>query len=544
VNAPSRLDFGSLARFGKQAGPDGVIRCDCGAEIDPARWMCDPCRAEAEERARQKRVEEERARMRARAERGPTTGPAWEGARVGAPTFEQWVRPKSFRLAAVKWKPEGNLVLLGPTGCGKSTTALALLWRLADDAVRACIEKRSGRELDITGGALWCAAYELVRARKEHPLGRGEAQVVEQARDASILVLDDLGNEPLDTVIFEILDVRYQRGAPVIVTSGLDPSSIRERYGDALWRPGGARSVSDGAPPFSLQVMHAVARSDLPPELRHFVMTLALLANSDTGSAYYGQSAIAGAMGVSDRQVRTYFRALEALPASPVRVSRRRRGAPDGKGRSSDEWQLVLFPEHLNRNHASASDDSSTGSQLPPETPSTGSPLPFQLTPPGRAQPEGCDSSTGSLEQLNRKPTSGDRRSDRRSDRRREDPRERGVFEEWASKLWKKVHKTGDPRPTEKRLRHFRARLQDGTTPEELSTVFDKVAASEFHVSGGYIEPHTIVPTREKVEWWLARKGQPSTNARRVQVQRGVMDEDEARSWGQSGAQALAGDAQ
>lgn len=300
--------------------------------------------------------------------------------------------------------------------------------------------------------------------------------------------------------------------------------------------------MSDAPPPFTLQVMHAAARSGLPPELRHFVMTLALLANSETGSAYYGQGAIADAMGVSDRQVRTYFRALEALPSSPVRVTRRRRGAPDGKGRSSDEWQLLLFPEELNRNHASASDVGSTGSPLPPETHLTGTTLPLQLTPPEGAQPEVCDSSTGSLEQLNRKPTSGDRRSDRRSDRRREDPRERGVFEEWGSKLWKKVHKTGEPRPTEKRLRHFRARLQEGTTPEELSAVFDKVAASEFHITGGYIEPHTIVPSREKVEWWIARREQSS--ARRVQVQRGVINESEARSWGQSGAQALVGDAE
>jgi DNA replication protein DnaC len=230
------IDFEQYRR-GKPADPDGVVRCDCGAEMPQGRWTCDACKAKDEQASRERRAEDERGRMRARAERGPRTAPAWEGARVGSPTLEQWVRPKSFRLAAMKWTPAaGSLVLLGPTGCGKSTTAVAILWRLADDAFRACLEKRSGRELDVTGCAFWIAAYELVRARKEHPLGHGEAPTIERARDASILVLDDLGNEPPDTVIFELLDVRYLRGSPVIVTSGLDPSSIRERYGDALWR--------------------------------------------------------------------------------------------------------------------------------------------------------------------------------------------------------------------------------------------------------------------------------------------------------------------
>jgi len=54
--------------------------------------------------------------------------------------------------------------------------------------------------------------------------------------DATVLVLDDLGNEPADSVIFEVVDRRYRPGKPVIVTPGMSPAAIRERYGDALWR--------------------------------------------------------------------------------------------------------------------------------------------------------------------------------------------------------------------------------------------------------------------------------------------------------------------
>jgi DNA replication protein DnaC len=82
-----------------------------------------------------------------------------------------------------------------------------------------------------------------VRARKIHPLGEEEPEEVTRAMRASLLVLDDLGAEPLDTVIFEVLDQRYSRGLPTIVTSGLTPSAIRERYGDAAWRRLSERGV-------------------------------------------------------------------------------------------------------------------------------------------------------------------------------------------------------------------------------------------------------------------------------------------------------------
>jgi hypothetical protein len=177
-------------------------------------------------------------------------------------------------------------------------------------------------------------------------------------------------------------------------------------------------------PPYTLRVMHAVAASSLPSNLRHFLLTLALLADSESGSAYYGQESIGRAMGCSERQVRTYFGELDARAVAgttPVRITRKRRGRPDGKGRSSDEWTLVL---------ASMAAETSSGSGLPvgdaDDADSTGTTLPVGSEPPPaehEAQPEACDSSSGSLEHLNRKPTSGDRRSDRRSDRQADQSR-------------------------------------------------------------------------------------------------------------------------
>lgn len=236
MTAPAPVHVRDWMR-GKPADADGTVRCDCGSAIPAGSWVCSACRAANEEKDRQRQAAQERARILARAEQGPRTAPDWQWARVGSEGFEKAVRSKRYRAAAARWKPEaGNLVLLGPTGCGKSTTAIAILWRLKDEALAEAYAQKTFQPCRLTESALWCAAYDLTRARKEHPLGQGEAPLVERACGATLLVLDDLGNEPVDTVVFEVLDARYQAGRPVIVTSGFSPEGLRERYGDALWR--------------------------------------------------------------------------------------------------------------------------------------------------------------------------------------------------------------------------------------------------------------------------------------------------------------------
>ena len=181
--------------------------------------------------------------------------------------------------------------------------------------------------------------------------------------------------------------------------------------------------------------MLAVIASDLPPNLRHFLMTLAALANSQTGSAYYGQDKIAQSMGITDRQVRKNFDALAVLDqrgATPVRVVRKHRGTPYGKGRSSDIWTLVLTGHH----------PESTGTVVPVNEVSTGTVVPLNAPVSGDPLPELCDSSTGTLAQLNRNSSSGDLRSDRRSDRRRSSKRSKSTLETdpRVPKLWAHYH--------------------------------------------------------------------------------------------------------
>jgi hypothetical protein len=112
-------------------------------------------------------------------------------------------------------------------------------------------------------------------------------------------------------------------------------------------------------PPYTLRVQLAVMASALPKETRHLIHVMAISAGNETGIGRAGQERLAAAMGVSDRHVRSLLAELQSPDSFPVRVERRARFRADGRGRTSDEWRLVLV-EGTNRN------------TVPPEQPSAG----------------------------------------------------------------------------------------------------------------------------------------------------------------------------
>ncbi|MEO7032512.1 MAG: hypothetical protein ABI548_01670 [Polyangiaceae bacterium] len=164
---------------------------------------------------------------------------------------------------------------------------------------------------------------------------------------------------------------------------------------------------------YTLQVMHAVCASNLPPELRHLLLTLALAGSQDTGVGLHGQETIGRWMGVSRKTVLRYFQQLDQLAAagqSPVRVERRRRGLKEGRGRTSDEWRLVLIP-------VSASLDSSPKAvtlKAPDQSPKavTLKPLTLEVQSPSHGLSKSQTRTTKVP------PVGQDRRRDRRRDRR------------------------------------------------------------------------------------------------------------------------------
>lgn len=124
-----------------------------------------------------------------------------------------------------------NLVILAPTGAGKTRTLSAIVRRLLRIGAR-----NGGPAWDFASGIVVSHAAELALARRNHPLGRGEAPEVTQAIEASLLVVDDLGWDRDPTTLRDILEQRYRRNRPLIAASGMTKPELTVHYGAAVLR--------------------------------------------------------------------------------------------------------------------------------------------------------------------------------------------------------------------------------------------------------------------------------------------------------------------
>ncbi len=142
---------------------------------------------------------------------------------------EHRVRCASARHAAHGAIDARNVLLVGGAGKGKSTLAAAML----ATRVRQTLQGRRSRE-----AVLWTGAIDLALARSQHRLGEGEAELVERAMRADVLVVDDLGAEPTRDadVVIAILHRRHDAELTTWVTSGLTAAQLRARYGGGVER--------------------------------------------------------------------------------------------------------------------------------------------------------------------------------------------------------------------------------------------------------------------------------------------------------------------
>jgi DNA replication protein DnaC len=149
----------------------------------------------------------------------------WLVALVGAKVIDEAVAA----LAATR------IVAVGPPGAGKTSLVAAML-------VRAQFAFRDP-------SPLWVSAHAIAKARAGHPLGQGEAPLIERALRASILVVDELGGEDerYAGAVKELLFERHAQEQPTWVTTGVGPQQISDRYGGGI-----ARRVFEDATVFRL----------------------------------------------------------------------------------------------------------------------------------------------------------------------------------------------------------------------------------------------------------------------------------------------------
>lgn len=128
------------------------------------------------------------------------------------------------------WDGKRSLVILGPTGLGKTTALVELAFQ------------GIAHEIDPLR---WVApafhkATELTQAWRTTKLGEDaiDAPCVTTAKGCPLLFIDDIGQEPSDpqAALMGIADTRYDKGLVSVVTSGLTLDAFMARYGDAFIR--------------------------------------------------------------------------------------------------------------------------------------------------------------------------------------------------------------------------------------------------------------------------------------------------------------------
>jgi DNA replication protein DnaC len=209
--------------------------------IEPNGWRCTGCL----ERRRQER--EAQQHLLPAAEALATIPERYRGARLDAPELRERV-PLAVGIeqarAFADMRQANVMLFLGATGRGKTTLATAVFWSHLE---RAMAPGATDADRSWARRALWVSARKLAMARRESSLG-SEPALVERARNASLLLLDDLGQEaPADQGdVVAVLSDRQAEGRPTLVTFGFrlndaandvrDPMCMRTRYGAHLER--------------------------------------------------------------------------------------------------------------------------------------------------------------------------------------------------------------------------------------------------------------------------------------------------------------------
>jgi DNA replication protein DnaC len=223
--------------------PGGGWLCKCGGELAGENdLICQACRDKfAAERAEQERKEWEHG-VRSKCYNAFQRLPDWAHTKSDA-AFAEVVKEKRLRQVLGRWKGGSSLLLVGSSGTGKSSFAIRAIRGLEEELVRACLadprNKDAAKALSDLAYTRWTTASDIGRALSQHRLGTGdEPELVSRAVAASILVIDELGPEPARFAgeIFDIIDRRYTKNLPTVVTSGLTVPDFLARYGDAMFR--------------------------------------------------------------------------------------------------------------------------------------------------------------------------------------------------------------------------------------------------------------------------------------------------------------------
>jgi len=210
------------------ASEPGEPVCD-ECRVVPVRWYRDLCPS-----CHEARVERDRRLTMS------------EALRTLPESYHTWAEVKTHADARIvkglaEWtRSSGSLLVIGPTGIGKTTAVCARVRAMIEATIRRVHPPMlpiDASTVRFCAGIRWTDARALVRASIEWKWGHGSAPEVEQAERATLLVLDELGYELSRTdAIHKLIEDRYKLQRLTITTSGLTWQELEKRYGDAVAR--------------------------------------------------------------------------------------------------------------------------------------------------------------------------------------------------------------------------------------------------------------------------------------------------------------------
>lgn len=198
-----------MTDFANLLGPEPTwLTCKCG-ELS-ARVPCWTCSmAETEKQRMLDRVEQALASI--------PRGFAW--ATVDAPELPERVKARA-ELKTIVERVLGarRAIFAGPSGSGKTSLACA------------CLRLRPM--------GTYVSALRLGTARIQSAAGQGEADLVERAIAAPMLLIDELGGEQktATNAVRDVVFARHEADLPTWVTTGFRSEQLAEMYGDGLLR--------------------------------------------------------------------------------------------------------------------------------------------------------------------------------------------------------------------------------------------------------------------------------------------------------------------
>lgn len=172
--------------------------------------------------------------------------PAWPWAEIGP----KCPAHRDLLEAVATWgRDVGHMLLLGRTGVGKSTAAIAGAKRILR---RAEGQALSADEMTFAVGLRFVEARNLIADVRAHGGfgGKTEPPLFALAARATLLILDEVGFEPADAhndPIPRLLERRYNAPSRrTWITSGLTSKEFAQRYGAAIGRKMGIEEPERG----------------------------------------------------------------------------------------------------------------------------------------------------------------------------------------------------------------------------------------------------------------------------------------------------------